>query len=326
MKTKHTYPPATITLMALMFILSLALTSCFKEDTSLCPRPFYVFIKVEDNNGNDITSEGDVKQLIMFVFDENGKLIDAIVVSGDQVAGRKPIEMKFDPRQHPQSLTFDVWANTGNEVDFSAINTVEKRENLYLSLKKMADGSAQSPGDLFHGTLANVPIEVGGIEYGTSHEVVIKRKVALVTITTINLRPWHSNTTRLLSGIQTRVTDGYSYQVHGATDGLDHQGSPTADATYHVPETMFNEQDHFVAPLFTVLPTPDGGSMQVQIHFNNEAIYTATADRNGNPFVARSGETLNILIELSVDINNNPRVDIRTMVTEWNVAYQWIRF
>ena len=250
MKTKHTYPPATIALMALMYILSLALTSCFKEDTSLCPRPFYVFIKVEDNNGNDITSEGDVKQLIMFVFDENGKMIDAIEVSGDQVAGRKPIEMKFDPRQHPQSLTFDVWANTGNEVDFSAINTVQQRQNLYVSLKKTADGSAQSPGDLFHGTLANVPIEVGGIEYGTSHEVVIKRKVALVTITTINLRPWHSNT---------RVTDGYSYQVHGATAGLDHQGNPGTGATYHVPETMFNEQDHFVAPLFTVLPTPDSG-------------------------------------------------------------------
>ena len=328
MKTKNRYNSAQVTIFALscfriailVYILLLALSGCVgREDYSLCPRPFDVFIKVEDINGNDITERGDVKQLILFIFDENGKMIGAIEVTGAQVAGREPIKMAFDPRKHPKSITFDVWANTSDEVDFSAINTVQQRENLYLLLKKQTDGSVVSPGDIFHGSLVGVPIETGGIEAGTSHVVVIKRKVASVIITTTNLKPWYA--------AKTRATDDiYHYRVHGTSSGLDYKGILAREVAYHIPQAQFTENDHFVAPLFNVLPTPDGSSIKVEIYANNEWIYTAEKDRNGNPFIAIADQTLNILIELSVDINGNPKVDVRTMVTEWNVAYQWIRF
>ena len=307
-------------ILILVYILVLALSGCVgREKYEFCPCPFDVYIKVEDYNGNDITEQGDVKQLILFLFDENGKMIGAIEVTGAQVAGREPIKMAFDPRKFPKSVTFDVWANTGDEVDFSAISTVQQRENLYLLLKKQLDGSAISPSDIFHGSLIGVPIETGGIEKGSSHTVVIKRKTASVVITTIGLRPWHN-------WIRTRTEDSYGYRVHGTSSGLDYQGTLNTDVAYHVPAAQFTENDHFIAPLFSVLPTPANGAIKVEVYGNNELLYTAETDKSGNPFVAVADQTLNILIELTIDDAGNPKIDVVTAITAWREVYQWIRF
>ena len=291
-----------------LFVATLLITgllsSCLKEDFTDCPRPFQVTIKALDADLNDITEEGAVQQVILFVFNEHGQIVSASELTTDQVKNRKPVDIKPDYPGH-QSYTFVAWGNLDGKVDFSQINTVKQMEDLYVKLK-IQNGTAQTPGDLFHGSI-NVAAEFGGIDPGKPHVVEIIRKTAGITITTVKLRPWNGNK----EGV-------YSYVVRESLDTYDKDGNLTGNPANYSPQAVFNENGHFVTPLFYTFPAATGKSFVVDILFNGEVIFTADKDSDGNPFVPQVGRTLNILIELSA------KLQVKCIVTPWNVVHQHV--
>lgn len=290
-------------LLAALLITGL-LSSCLKENFEDCPRPFQVTIKALDADLNDITGNGDVQQVILFVFNEQGQVVNAFELSADQIKNRKPVDIKMDFPGH-KNLTFVAWGNLDGKVDFSQINTVKQMQDLYVKLKQQ-NGTAQTPGDLFHGSL-NVPVEYGGTEYGTPQVVEITRKTAGVTITTVKLRPWNGNK----EGV-------YSYVVRESLDTYDKDGNLTGNPANYSPQADFQPNGDFFAPIFYTFPPEPGKSFVVDILYNGEVIFTAEADSEGNPFVPQVGRTLNIIIVLSTHIQ------VKTMVTPWNVVYQYV--
>ena len=291
-------------LLAAALLITGLLSGCLKEDFTDCPRPFQVTIKALDADLNDITEDGAVQQVILFVFNEQGQVVYAFELTSDQIKNRKPIDIKLDYPGY-DNLTFVAWGNLDGKVDFSQINTVKQMQDLYVKLKQQ-NGTAQTPGDLFHGSL-NVPVEYGGTEYGTSHVVEITRKTAGITITTVKLKPWNSNK----EGV-------YSYVVRESLDTYDKEGILTGNPAKYSPQAAFRENGHFVAPLFYTFPAATGKSFVVDILFNGEVIFTADKDSDGNPFVPQVGRTLNILIELSA------KLQVKCIVTPWNVVHQHV--
>lgn len=179
-------------------------------------------------------------------------------------------------------------------------------QDLYVKLKKTQNGTAQTPGDLFHGTL-QVPVEYGGTEPGTSHVVEITRKTAGVTITTLQLKPLDGNN-----------ESAYSYVVRESLDTYDKDGKLTGSLVSYSPQAKFQPNGDFFAPIFYTFPPESGKSFVVDILYNGEVIFTADKDSDGNPFVPQLGKTLNIIIVLST------KAQIKSIVTPWNVVYQYI--
>lgn len=293
----------SLLLVAALLIAGL-LSSCLKENFDDCPRPFQVTIKALDADEKDITESGAVQQVILFVFDENQQIVDAFELTADQVKNRQPIGIT---QVYPgaKNLTFSAWGNLDDKVDFSQKSSVKQIEDLYVKLKKQGD-NAQSPGDIFHGAL-QVPVEFGGLELGKSHEVTITRKTVGVTITAIDVKRWNGN------------KDGvYTYRLRETLDTYDKDCVLSGNVVSYFPSVTLSDDDHLVTPLFYTFPAATGKNFEVDILCDGEVIFTAVKNNDGTPLTPLLGKTLNILIVFTGDIS------VQSIVTPWNVVYQYV--
>src|SRR5690554_1097277 len=145
-----------IKLLLITFLTTGFLNSCFKEDLTDCPRPFQITIKALDIDKNDITETGEVKNAVLFVFNQQNELIKAFELNEAQVKGRHPINIEIDYLGY-ESLFFVAWGNLDDSFEYSKIETVRNLLDLYVKLKKQG-GFALSPGDFFRSNLS-VPVE-----------------------------------------------------------------------------------------------------------------------------------------------------------------------
>ncbi len=213
-------------LAATLLLLTGLLSSCLKEDFSDCPRPFRLFIKAVDADEKDITDSGDVQQVILFVFNENGEIVDAVLLDAAAVKSRKPVDIKLDYPGH-QSLTFVAWGNTGG-VDFPDKASVKQLSDLYAKLKAQS-GGVQSASDLFYGNLS-VPVEYGSIEPAGDQTVTIRRKTAQVFISAIHLKQWYGN-----------KEGNYSFRLKESLNTYDQNGNLTGTAVNYIPVTQLQD-------------------------------------------------------------------------------------
>ena len=296
--------------VALLLASGLLFNGCIKDSYEDCPRPFRLFIKAIDADQNDITASGEVKQAILFVFNEDQKIVDAITLNGPSIAGREPVKIALDHPGH-QSLTFVAWGNIDGRVDFPATSSVKELSDLYVKLKiasgaKAASPIASSPGDLFHGAHA-VPVEFGGFEPSGDQTVVIARKTSQVIITAYGLKPWNGG-----------KEGAYTYLLRESHGGHDKDGNLTGDMVAYQPSVSMDEEGNLRAPIFHALPTTDGKSYTLEIYYNDTVIYSADKDSEGQPFVPQPGRLLNIIIDFRAQIN------VKMVVTPWNQVFQYV--
>jgi hypothetical protein len=227
-----------------------------------------------------------------------------------------------------------------DRVYFSAPADVNQRDDMFVRLRRddairaLARAREQreaalSPGDLFGGVLQRVDIVFGGVEMGTqSHVIDIYRLTASVHITTRNLEAFAQNVLEL------DISNGtFRYEIHGGVDALDHTREFAGELVRHIPTAHFTAGRDFVTtePLRKFVserrsPAHQDEDIVVDIYFNDELIFTAEADADNNPFIAETGRTLNILIVLPTEgeIDDTAALDVRTIVTPWNVVEQWV--
>ncbi len=291
-------------LAATLFLLTGLLSSCLKEDFSDCPRPFRLYIKAVDADEKDITESGDVQQVILFVFNEKGEIVDAVVLDAAAVKGRKPVDIKLDYPGH-ESLTFVAWGNTSG-LDFPEKASVKQLNELYAKLKAQ-NGTAQSPPDLFYGNLS-VPVEYGGIEPAEDQTIVIRRKTAQVTISAILLKQWNLG-----------KEGTYTFVLRESPDTYDQNGNLTGSKVNYKPDANMNSEGTLNAPIFRTFPTEGGTTYVLDILFNGEVIYTATKGSDGAAFIPEVGRLLNIIIDFRA---TDPTIIVK--ITPWNVVYQYV--
>ena len=279
------------------------LSSCFKEDLSDCPLPFQVTIKALDIDLNDITESGEIKSVILFVFDENQNLIDHFELTADQVKSRKPINIVMDYPGH-ESLTFIAWGNSDSNFNCSQVSSVKTINDLYVRLTKK-DGHARPASDFFQGKL-EMTVEYGGVGQGQSRVVEIHRMTSGVTITAIDLKQWNNN-----------QQGEYHYVLRSSKDTYDPHGNLVGEIVSYKPGATFTENENFYAPIFYTFPSEH---YVVDIYCNEELIFTAEKDASGNHFVPEIGKTLNIIIDFRATIS------IQVAITPWNVVYQYVDF
>lgn len=286
----------------LALLMSGLLSSCLKEDLSDCPRPFKLYIKAVDADEKDITESGDVQQAILFVFNENGQIVDAVSVTAEQVKSRKPIDIRLDYPGH-KSLKFVVWANNTG-VDFPQTASVKQLSELYVKLKSQ-NGTAQSPSDVFHGEL-DVPVETGGTEPAGDQTVTIRRKTAQVTIKAIGLKQWNQN-----------KEGTYTFRLKESLDTYDQNGKLTGNKVNYLPVATMTDGT-LTAPIFNTFPTDGGKSYALEILFNGEVIFTADKGSDGKAFIPEVGRLLNIIIDFRAQLN------VIAVITPWGVVYQYV--
>lgn len=290
--------------MLLVALIFSVFISCLKEDFEDCPRPFQVTVKALDTDRNDITESGAVQQIILFVFDENQQVIDVFELTADQVKNRKPVEIKPEYPGH-KSYSFVAWGNLDEKVDFSQISTIKQMQDLYVKLKNQ-NGIAQTPGDLFYGSI-NVPVEYGGTEYGTSHVVEITRKTASVIITARNLHPGEE-------------ASAYSFVLRESHDTYNHNGELGGDMVNYKPTATKDKNGQLVTPIFNVFPTAGGKPFILDVYRNGELLYSFTKGSDGKEFVPELGRLLNIIIDFRVDIS------VKVVITPWGEVYQEVEY
>ena len=295
----------SLTLLIALLITGL-LSSCFKEDLSDCPVPIRVSVRALDVEQNDITATGQVKNVILFAFNENQDLVDVFQLSLDEVKRKKMIDIDMDYPGH-EAITFIAWGNVDNSLDVSDISSVKKLIDLYVRLV-VKDGYAQPASDFFRGNLSVFVERVGDPQTATrstkEHVVDINRMTAGVTINTVSLKEYNDN-----------KEGNYTYVLRSSSETYYPEGNQTGEAVAYAPNASFTSNGIFSAPIFYTFPTE---YYTVEIYYDGRLIYTADKDADGNQFVPQVGRTLNILIDFRAGTS------IKTVITPWNVVYQYV--
>ena len=293
-------------LFLIIFLITGTLTSCFKDDLSDCPRPFQITIKALDVDLNDITETGEVKNAILFVFNQYDELVKGFTINAAQIKGRQPIDIELDYPGY-ESLYFVAWGNVDESLEYSKIETVRNLLDLYVKLKKQG-GFALSPGDFFRGNLS-VPVEYGGTESGQSHVVEINRMTSGVTISAIHLKEWNKN-----------QEGEYSFVVHESLDKYDQEGHLIGNSVSYSPKSAFAGNGDLSSPLFYTFPPETGKGFKIEIYFNGNLIYTIDQDSKGVKFVPVVGKTMNVIIDFRAELS------VMVAITPWNVVYQYVNY
>lgn len=301
MNRKTRYP---FLLSALLLLLGVLLTGCnIREDNTDCPRPFRLFIKALDADGKDITDTGEVERAVLFVFNEKQEVVFTVELTADQIRSRKPVNVHLDYPGH-QSLTFVVWGNLDDQVNHPSYASIQRWRDFNVNLNQR-DGVAESPGDLFFGSL-DVPVEYGGMEPAGDQTVVIRRKTTQVTITAIELQQWNEN-----------KTGGYAFRLRETSSTITINDEMVGDKVSYVPSSAMRDGT-LAAPVFHTLPTERSQSFILEILYDNRVIYTADRGTDGKPFTPEVGKLLNIIIDFRAGMS------VKAVITPWNVVYQFV--
>lgn len=306
-------------IIAALLITGLFSTSCIKDSYEDCPRPFRLFIKAIDADMNDITSSGEVQQVILFVFNEKQEVVDAIALDADHITNKKPVDIKFDYPGH-QSLRFIAWGNIGTNVDFPSMSSVLQLSDLYVRSRAATETKqtrtfgkiVQSPNDLFYGNL-DVPVEYGGFEPTGDQTVVISRKTSQVNIIAYGLKAWNNNKEGL-----------YTYELRETNDTYDENGMLRGEMVGYEPVSTLDTKGNLSAPTFNAFPTMNGKPYTLYIRFNGEVIFTADSDSEGNPFVPEVGRLLNIILRFAEPEEPIGKISIKVIVTPWGQVFQYV--
>lgn len=303
-----------------LLITGLLSTSCIRDSYEDCPRPFRLFIKAIDADMNDITSSGEVQQVMLFVFNEKQEIVKSVRLDAEHIKSVKPVDIKLDYPGH-RSLQFIAWGNTGSNENFPDINAVKELGDLYASLKngeiKAGESGkiAQSPGDLFYGNL-EAPVEYGGFEPSGDQTVVISRKTSQVNIMAYGLKQWNYYQEGL-----------YTYELRESHDTYDEYGNLTGEMTGYEPAAEMDSKGNLSAPTFNTFPTSDNKPYTLYIRYNGEVIYTTNKDSEGQLFIPETGRLLNIILRFRTfpeDPSGISYIEIKSVVTLWNQVFQYV--
>lgn len=290
-----------VTLCAMVLVF----TGCIKEDMDDC-KYYTVQLKVENQNGGDITESGIVSEATLFVFDANNKYLDKVLVNAETIKNRRYIELDY-----PSSSQLNVVAWGGLSGQNQDVTEAQIISDLQVNLQKQGN-IANSPDSLYHGTKTVI---TRASEGQTIHqEIVIRKKVGSVQVRTIGIE--YVNAPVSKAGESVNPND-FTYIVDKTPSGFDYQGLTIGDSVSYSPEPIIAETTGYLeTEKSNVIPSDKIG---VSLQGNGVEIYNRDVDDDGKPFKVEAGDDLLIVVRLGEDGNV---VSVKSYVRKWGESGQ----
>lgn len=290
------------------------LSGCIAENIEDCPQPFELTVRAVDISNKDITSDGDVQNVVLFTFDESGKRLDKIILNAEEVKARKPIHIEH---YGPKSLTFVAWGNVA-PADMARLESIQRIEDVQMPLQR-ADGFGQYPTDLFSGRLDRQQ-QYGVLELGESATIDIFRRTCQVNVTVLGYEQWldrqgyKRQAFDLTDFAAAQILFGKSLDNYSIVDT--YNGNPT---TYRLTGSLDSSTgDYHIAP-FRVYPPIDGKPFQLDFYVGNNCLESFTRDSRDTLMLPEIGKMLNILIDM-----RSGNISVQIVVTPWNIVHQFV--
>ena len=290
------------------------MSGCIAEDLEDCPQPFELTVRAVDISNKDITSDGDVENVVLFTFDESGKRLDKILLNAKEIKARKPIHIEH---YGPKSLTFVAWGNV-TPADMARLESVQRIEDVQMPLQR-PDGFGQYPTDLFSGRLDRQQV-YGKLELGKPATIDIYRRTCQVNVTVLGYEQWLNR-----QGYKRQAFDPTNYAAAQILFGksLDnysivdtYNGDPT---TYRLTGSLDSSTgDYHIAP-FRVYPPIDGNPFQLDFYVGDNCLESFTRDSRDTLMLPEIGKMLNILIDM-----RSGHISVQIVVTPWNIVHQFV--
>lgn len=289
------------TLVCMLLFGGLLLAGCTKSTTGKCPDEIEVDINVVDVEGEDITDQGVIEKLSLFVFDNNKLFIKQL-----ETRVGESLRLYFPD----QDLIHVVsWGNlNGNSVQLTELKPGTPMHEAMVSLLEnplpqhkanATRGIAIPPTDLFY-SYNEISLRTGA---QASYTLRLNRMVSAMNITMRNLQSYAN-----------RYDDNYSLVVRETYNAIDFYGRLTGDKVGYVPATSFNDKKELTAPLFNLLPSHAEGVIEIDIYHGDELITTVKNDNKGQPLKALQGKVLNVLVDFRMNVS------VTVSVTSWGVT------
>lgn len=288
------------------FLFPVIFSGCIKEDPLDCLVLPSIRVVAISPEGATPVKPADIESLILYVFDEGGKLVTTMPATLN-----KTIELDYF--QH-KTLHIVALANAGttNETvtDFIVGDMIT---NGSISLKKLQDYLTMavytSPSDLFWGQVDVVNDRLSG----KTTILEIKRIVSSVTVKIRGLKEFAQTT-----------DDNFKIVLEAQYNKVDFEGVLSGANTNYLPQggtfILVNNISQYEIPSFNILSAEQGTNVKVKIYRNDTLIDTISADQQGNPLIAYNG------IQCEIRINYSGSLTVTIINAQWGEILIWKDF
>jgi hypothetical protein len=277
--------------------LAVVATGCIREDLPECSDSYTLTAMAFDDSGVEL-GQGDVREVMLYVFDDELRLVRSLSVQVDQ---KVAIEI---PRG--SNLHIIAWGNTaaGLQHVTALEEGIHKDDGLISLLPAGVVGSNASPDDLFYG-------EVSVTDTGSGGEAIIPlhRAVGSMAVTVRGLKEF--------TGF---ADDNYSILVRGTPASLDFYGNPADGSAVYRPAGSFvpnGSVQEYLSPAFNVIPA---AAVVIDIYHGTALVASVSQDASGNPVAVQKGQLTNVLINLRTAL------DVSVALTPWGQYQVWKEF
>lgn len=275
------YIPFPRCLTAGILLLTGLLWGCIKDNRDNCYTSYQLIVKTTES---DSVGDGDINNVVLFIFDKEQKFIGSMATGIDQVTTL--------PYPSNDELYIVAWGNINSgHQSLSAPVPGVLPGDISLKLTMKDETHFNSPDDLFQGARS--------VQRNTKNSgpdiLLIKRKIANVTVVARGLQAYLNTT-----------DEDFTYIVRGTGGTLDLNGVLLGEEVYLNPDATFNPSQEFVTPPFHVLPSQH---LVVDLYKADQLILSVDQDAGGNPLVAPEGKKLTITIDFSGNIHITISID-----------------
>lgn len=263
---KHILFTTKALLLALCIGWGLLATSCINEDLDGC---YTLTLKAVNINGEDITESGDVTDAALYIYDENGKYLETVNMTVNQIVNRTPVQINYPASA---KLTIVAWGNTvGSEQKVVAGSTIN---DLTMELATKTSAVMEHPRDLFFGD-DDIPLKAGVLT--RNEEVVISLKVARIEMRTENLakgiEKWREQ-----QGLRADEDVSFDFYFKESLNKVDYSGNVEGEKLSHNPYAELTTGYEWETPEFeNVLP---GELQKGTFNINGTEYAVESKDRN----------------------------------------------
>lgn len=305
MKRNNYLKTGRLLLLAGMFsVVSVIMGGCTKQSYAGCPEEVELRIRVADTEGEDITNEGCVRGVMLYVFDEDKRFLKLLNAEVD-----KPLRLYFPDQE---TLHVISWGNlTGERAHLPALTTGASIHEAMIRLLNAprTEGKAVgtrpiaiSPDDLFY-AYNEIPL----IDKSqTTFTMRLSRSVSSIAVTMRNLQSYAN-----------RYDDNYSLVVRETHNTIDFFTRLSGDKVGYVPASSFNEKKELIAHPINLLPSLAEDAIEIDVYHDGQLITTVKKDSQGRFLKTEKGKLLNVLVDFRLN------VEVEVSVTPWGVVQVW---
>lgn len=302
-------------LILFLFAAAFGGTSCIKEDLDTCYR---LVVTVWNNNGDEITEAGDVQEAALFIFDENEKFLEKVMVDRSTIQSRQAMELNYPAGRQLKIVGWGGTLSLDKRQKFSELGPGSTIQDLKMTVLTQNDGNATPPDKLYYGTKL-VDTKSGG--EGPVYEVPIREKMSRVMVATEGFQYVYRNgapQNRSIAGTKAGALDGYEVYVKRVPGGCDYKGENLADEAVYNPDKELDDTGELASTVSNFLPS---NTIQAQISRPDGTTDVRDTDDDGQPFQPVVGQTLVIRLIYSPQ---GTLVSCKTEIRPWGYGKEQI--